>query len=134
MSTGPTANPTPLGDAAEEVVITLTGVRARGHHGVFAFERREGQEFVVDARLTVHRPSSADDLTTTVDYGGLAGALVADVERDPVDLIETLAGRLADTCLADPLVVAATVTVHKPAAPITVPFGDVAVTLTRRKQ
>ncbi len=115
------------------VTIALTGVRARGFHGVFDFERREGQEFVVDAVLDVRRPNTADELDTTVDYGGLASALVADVERDPVDLIETLAGRLAKTCLADPLVVRATVTVHKPTAPITVPFADVAVTCTRRK-
>lgn len=115
------------------VTIRLTGVRATGYHGVFDFERREGQEFVVDAELDVRRPSLDDDLATTVDYGGIADALVADVERDPVDLIETLAGRLAETCLADPLVERATVTVHKPNAPISVPFGDVTVTCTRRK-
>lgn len=123
----------PAGAPGEVVVITLTGVRATGYHGVFDFERREGQEFVVDAELHVRRPSLEDDLATTVDYGGLAAALVAGVERDPVDLIETLAGRLVDACLADPLVEQATITVHKPRAPIAVPFGDVAVTLTRRK-
>jgi dihydroneopterin aldolase len=115
------------------VTIRLLGLRATGHHGVFDFERREGQEFVVDAELDVRRPSLDDDLATTVDYGGIAGVLVANVERDPVDLIETLAGRLAETCLADPLVERATVTVHKPNAPISVPFGDVTVTCTRRK-
>lgn len=119
--------------SSELITITLTGLRATGHHGVFEFERREGQEFVVDAELLVRRPNTSDDLTTTVDYGGLASALVADVERDPVDLIETLAGRLADTCLANPLVERATVTVHKPSAPISVPFDDVTVTCTRRK-
>ncbi|MFP5416969.1 MAG: dihydroneopterin aldolase [Actinomycetes bacterium] len=117
----------------ELVTITLVGVRARGYHGVFPSERRDGQEFVVDAVLQVRRPDTADELSTTVDYGGLAEALVADVERDPVDLIETLAGRLADTCLAHPLVDEATITVHKPSAPITVPFTDVIVTCTRRK-
>ena len=115
------------------VTIRLTGVRATGFHGVFDFERREGQEFVVDAELDVRRPALVDDLATTVDYGGLADALVADVERDPVDLIETLAERLAATCLGRPFVERATVTVHKPSAPIAVPFGDVTVTCTRRK-
>lgn len=118
---------------ARRVTITLSGVSARGFHGVFASERREGQTFVADAVLTVLRPSTADDLQTTVDYGALALALVAGIERDPVDLIETLAGRLADVCLASPLVEAATITVHKPQAPITVPFGDVAVTCTKRR-
>lgn len=115
------------------VTITLTGVRARGFHGVFERERREGQEFVVDAALVVRRPGTADDLSTTVDYGGLASAIVADIERDPVDLIETLAGRLADTCLAAGPVEQVTLTVHKPSAPIPVPFADVTVTVTRRK-
>ncbi|HHX84408.1 MAG TPA: dihydroneopterin aldolase [Actinomycetales bacterium] len=115
------------------VTITLTGVRATGYHGVFDVERREGQEFVVDAELLVRRPGTEDDLATTVDYGGLASSLVADVERDPVDLIETLALRLADSCLADPLVEQATITVHKPHAPIDVPFADVTVAVTRSK-
>jgi len=115
------------------VTIRLSGVTARGHHGVFEFERREGQAFVVDAELDVRRPDDSDELDTTVDYGALAAAIAADVARDPVDLIETLAGRLADTCLANPLVERATVTVHKPEAPMPVPVADVAVTLTRRR-
>ncbi|HRL49354.1 MAG TPA: dihydroneopterin aldolase [Propioniciclava sp.] len=114
--------------------MALSGVRARGFHGVLAEERRRGQEFVVDARLDVTRTRVSDDLDTTVDYGGLAEALVADIEREPVDLIETLAARLLDTCLAAPLVSSATVTVHKPSAPIDVPFTDVAVTLSGRRR
>ena len=116
-----------------EVTIALTGIRATGYHGVFDFERRQGQGFVGGAVPAVGRPPTGGHLPTTVDYGGLASALVADVERDPVDLIETLAGRLVDTCLAHPFVVGATVTVLKPHAPITVPFPDVTVTCTRRK-
>lgn len=118
---------------AEMVTITLAGVRARGHHGVLAHERRDGQEFVVDAVLQVRRPDTRDDLATTVDYGELAGALAADIGQRPVDLIETLAGRLAELCLARPFVASAQVTVHKPSAPISVPFDDVCVTLTRSK-
>lgn len=119
--------------SAERITITLSGVSARGYHGVFESERREGQTFIADAVLTVLRPSIADDLDTTVNYGTLATDLVAAIECDPVDLIETLAGRLADVCLASPLVEAVTITVHKPQAPITVPFGDVAVTCTRSR-
>lgn len=118
---------------SERVTIALTGVRAWGHHGVLARERRDGQEFVVDAVLQVLRPSTADDLATTVDYGELAAALAADVGRRPVDLIETLAGRLADLCLARAFVTEARVTVHKPSAPISVAFADVHVTVTRSK-
>ena len=113
--------------------ITLTGLRVRGFHGVLPEERREGQEFVVDVALALDlAPAAASDaLSDTVDYGALAERLAAVVAGEPVDLIETLAGRLADTCLDDPRVTSAEVTVHKPSAPISVPFADVSVTVVR---
>ena len=115
--------------------ITLTGLRARGHHGVYDFERAQGQDFLVDVRLEVDlAPAAAsDDVADTVHYGELAGRLVEVITGEPVDLIETLARRLVDVCLADPRVDAATVTVHKPHAPIPHTFADVAVTLTRTR-
>jgi len=113
--------------------IALTGLRVRGHHGVFDFERADGQDFVVDVELEFDtRPAAAsDELTDTVHYGELAEALAAVIAGDPVNLLETLAGRLAAVCLADPRVAAATVTVHKPQAPIPLQFADVAVTIRR---
>lgn len=129
--------------AAEELVlrepreqlpctIALRGIRARGHHGVLPEERRDGQEFVVDVDLEVDASEAIarDAVGATVHYGELAEAIVAAVERDPIDLIETLAARIADVCLRQPRALVATVTVHKPAAPIPVSFDDVAVTLT----
>lgn len=113
--------------------IRLTGLRARGHHGVYDFERAQGQEFVVDAvlELDLARAAATDDVRDTVHYGELAEALVAIVTGEPVNLIETLADRLAEACVADTRVRAATVTVHKPQAPIAHTFGDVSVTLRR---
>lgn len=113
--------------------ITLTGVTATGFHGVYPDERRDGQPFVVDVvlHLDLSPAAASDDVADTVHYGELADDLVAAIERDPVDLIETLAERLAAVCLAREGVHRATVTVHKPQAPIAVPFGDVAVTVTR---
>jgi len=115
--------------------ITLTGVRAVGHHGVYPDEKRDGQEFVVDATLSLslRRAAETDDVADTVHYGELAERLVEIVEGDPVDLLETLAQRLADAVLADERVDAVTITVHKPQAPITVTFGDVAVTISRSR-
>jgi dihydroneopterin aldolase len=116
--------------------ITLTGLRVRGRHGVYDFERQQGQEFLVDAIIEFDAVQSAatDDVTDTVDYGELAERLVAVVAGEPVNLIETLAGRLVDACLVDPLVQAATVTVHKPQAPIPFKFADVAVTVRRSRR
>jgi dihydroneopterin aldolase len=115
--------------------IRLHGLRARGHHGVFDFERRDGQDFVVDVdlELDLARAAASDDVTDTVHYGELAGRLVEVVTGEPVNLIETLAERLAAVCLADARVAAATVTVHKPQAPIPHEFADVAVTVRRAR-
>ena len=78
------------------------------------------------------RPAAAiDDLQDTVDYGSLVGRVKAAVESDPVDLIETLAQRIADVCLSDHRVEWARVTVHKPDAPIEAAFADVALTILR---
>lgn len=111
--------------------IVLTGLTARGHHGVYDFERAEGQDFVVDATLELDlAPAAAsDDVRDTVHYGELADRLVTVVTGEPVNLIETLAARLVAECLADERVRAATVTVHKPQAPIPHAFQDVAVTM-----
>lgn len=113
--------------------ITLTGLRAQAHHGVFEHERREGQEFVIDvvARLDMRAAAASDELDRTVHYGVLAEQVVAAVERDPVDLIETVAERVAAVVLGHAPVVETSVTVHKPQAPITVPFDDVSVTIVR---
>jgi dihydroneopterin aldolase len=115
--------------------IKLSGLTARGRHGVFDFEREQGQDFVVDVDLELDlRPAAAsDDVTDTVHYGELAGALVEVIAGEPVNLIETLADRLAGVCLADRRVAAATVTVHKPQAPIPHEFADVAVVLRRER-
>ena len=115
--------------------ITLTGITGFGHHGVFAAERELGQPFVVDltCELDLAPAGAEDDLDQTVDYAGLAEAVVADVEGDPLDLIEALADRIARTCLRYEAVQRVQVTVHKPDAPLAVQVADVAVTLTRSR-
>jgi dihydroneopterin aldolase len=116
-------------------LIRLAGLTVRGHHGVFEFERRDGQDFIVDVELELDtRPAAAsDDLADTVHYGELAESLAAVIGGEPVNLLETLAGRLAEVCLADARVAAATVTVHKPKAPIPLTFADVAVSIRREQ-
>ena len=115
--------------------LTVTGIECFGYHGVFDREKREGQRFVVDLTLGLDTRAAAasDDLRDTVDYGSLVAAVKAAVEADPVDLIETLAQRLADVCLRDVRVEWARITVHKPDAPIEATFGDVTLTITRER-
>ena len=115
--------------------LAVRGLALHGHHGVFDFERRDGQEFVVDVVLGIDSASAAetDDLRDTVDYGTLVDQIRQAVESDPVDLIETLAQRLADVCLAHSGVQSVEVTVHKPHAPIPATFADVALTIHRSR-
>ncbi|MEU6405592.1 dihydroneopterin aldolase [Streptomyces sp. NPDC046985] len=115
--------------------VALRGLRARGHHGVFPEEREEGQTFLVDLVLGVDTRQAAadDDLAKTVHYGVVAEEVAAVVEGEPVNLIETLAERIAQVCLGHGGVQEVEVCVHKPDAPITVPFDDVTVTITRSR-
>jgi dihydroneopterin aldolase len=115
--------------------LTLTGLRATAFHGVFDHERRDGQVFIVDATVYLDLSTAArtDELSRTVHYGELAEQIVAAVERNPVDLIETVAERVAAIVLAYDAAVSTTVTIHKPSAPITVPFDDVSVKITRHR-
>lgn len=115
--------------------ISIAGLRVRGRHGVYAHERESGQEFVIDAVLWLDTgpAAAADDLSLTADYGALAGRLAEIVSGQPVDLIETLAARLAAACLQDQAVCEAEVTVHKPQAPVSQEVADIAVTIRRRR-
>ncbi len=111
----------------------LRGLEGVGHHGVLDEERVNGQPFLLDVVCEVDTRAAArsDDVADTVDYGQLARQVLAVVEGPPVNLLETLAARVADVCLQHRSVHTVEVTVHKPEAPVGVPFGDVAVTITR---
>jgi 7,8-dihydroneopterin aldolase/epimerase/oxygenase len=115
--------------------ITITGLRVYGHHGVHEHERTDGQEFVVDATvwLDLGPAGATDQLAATLDYGALAQRAAQIVGGQPCDLIETVAARIAIDVLTDQRVQAVEVTVHKPHAPIPLPFTDVSVTTHRRR-
>lgn len=116
--------------------ITLLGLRVFGRHGVFEHEKRDGQDFVVDLTLwlDLRDAVASDDLRSTVDYGELA-QLAADIVSGPSrDLIEAVAGQIADTIMGTYPANAVEVTVHKPASPIPLDFRDVAVTIRRSRK
>jgi len=117
--------------------IEIKGLRVFAHHGVFDFERQNGQDFYIDAAVWVDGDKAAfsDDLSHTVHYGDLAKGLVELAESEPVDLLETLAQRLLDYCLnfGGGIVDQAAVTVHKPNAPIPYEFADVSVSVEAKR-
>ncbi len=116
--------------------IALTGLTVFGRHGVYDHERENGQEFTIDLRLRMplNDAAASDDVADTVHYGELAEKVAEVVAGEPVNLIETLAERIAAVALTDPRVHSVTVTVHKPHAPIPLTFSDVAVTVHRARQ
>ncbi|OMH25488.1 dihydroneopterin aldolase [Tersicoccus phoenicis] len=117
-------------------LITLSGIRGRGTHGVLDAERQLGQVFTADVVLELDLTAAGrdDDLTRTVNYAEAAERVHARLTGPPVALIETLTATIAEDLLAAYPLDAVTVTVHKPAAPIPVPFDDVAVTMRRERR
>ncbi len=115
--------------------ISLVGLVATGHHGVLASERRDGQPFGADVvlHLDTRAAAAADDLALTANYVDLAARVEAILAGDPVDLIETLAQRIAEAALTLPGVEVVDVVVHKPHAPIPAAFDDVEVAIRRRR-
>ncbi len=84
--------------------------------------------------LDVSAAARSDDLADTVNYGELAQRAADVVAGPPHDLIEWVAGRIADEVLRDERISAVEVTVHKPSAPIPLTFADVAVTVYRDRR
>lgn len=115
-------------------LITLTGIHGFGYHGVFEHEVQDGQDFYVDLELHLDLSSASisDKLEETVDYGALADLVVVEITGERVQLIERLAGRIADRIKNQfPQVINIAVTVHKPSAPISAQTTDISVTITR---
>ena len=114
--------------------IKVTGIKAVGYHGVLPHEAIEGQEFTVDLVVTLDlgAASLSDDLTQTINYADLAQIAHDNIVGERVQLIERLAGRIAEEISsAYSQITSVSVTVHKPHAPVTVDFEDISVTITR---
>jgi 7,8-dihydroneopterin aldolase/epimerase/oxygenase len=116
--------------------IELRGLTVRGRHGIFGHERANGQDFVVDITVWIDLVdvTASDDLADTYDYGVLAERAAVIIAGPARNLIETVAGEIADDVMKDQRVHAVEVTVHKPQAPIPRAFADVAVVVRRSRR
>ncbi|BBX13221.1 MULTISPECIES: dihydroneopterin aldolase [Mycobacteriaceae] len=116
--------------------IELRGLKVRGNHGVFAHERADGQDFIVDITvwMDLSVAAASDALADTYDYGVLAQRAAEIIAGPAHDLIETVAAEIADEVMADARVQAVEVTLHKPHAPIPLTFADVAVVARRSRR
>jgi len=115
--------------------LVVSGIRVFARHGVLSREAEEGQDFLIDVDLGLDTrlAGGSDALGDTVDYGRLAQAVHERVAGERWNLIERVAERVAELCLADARVNSVTVTVHKPGAPLAVSFDDVSVSVTRQR-
>ena len=114
--------------------IRVNGIKAIGYHGVLPHEAIEGQEFSVDLLVTLdlRAASLSDDFTETINYADLAQIAHDNIVGERVQLIERLAGRIAEEISsAYSQITSVSVTVHKPHAPVDVNFEDISVTITR---
>lgn len=113
--------------------IRIDRLHVRGRHGVFEHERATGQDFYIDAEvwLDTRAAAGSDDIEDTLHYGHLMRALYEVALREPVDLLETLAERLAAVTFAFSGPQAVRITVHKPQAPVKLRFDDVTVSVLR---
>ena len=117
--------------------IELRGLTAHGYHGVFEQEKLAGQQFIVDVICWLDLSSAAqtDDLSLTINYAELAELAYQVITGPSFDLIEKVAGTIADQIMSRYMqLFAVEVTVHKPQAPIPREFADVAVVARRSRR
>jgi len=114
--------------------IKISGIKGFGFHGVLESERKTGQHFLIDAVITLNLQNLKDDLSKTINYSEIADAIKNNIESNPVNLIETLAERIATDILSKYVQAQAVeISVHKPGAPLNVEFSDLSVTIKKSK-
>lgn len=114
--------------------ITVSGIEFWAYHGVLESEQEQGQRFMVDVSFTMDSSCCDDEITNTVHYGELAQDIVAFCQEKSYRLIETLVNALAQHLLLRyPLIQEISLTLHKPNAPIPLPFSDVSIAVTRSR-
>jgi dihydroneopterin aldolase len=78
------------------ITVELRGLRVFGRHGVHAEERERGQDFLFDVELDVGDRGSSDRIEDAVDYGAVARTVRDASDAHAYDLLEALAGAVAD--------------------------------------
>ncbi|MCR5837945.1 MAG: 2-amino-4-hydroxy-6-hydroxymethyldihydropteridine diphosphokinase [Lachnospiraceae bacterium] len=115
--------------------IEIKGLKVFAYHGVLEKEKEEGQDFFVDATmyLDIKTPGRSDDLDDTVNYASVCELIDRFLKENRYDLIETAARQTAMEVLRKmPKIREIELSVHKPNAPIGLPFEDVTVTVREK--
>ena len=114
--------------------IQIKELEVFANHGVLKQENELGQKFVVSVDLTVDTSKAAesDDIEDAVNYVEVAELIHSETKRNTFQLIEHLAGHLAEQILLTfPLVKSLSLRIDKPWAPIRLPLKTVSVEIQR---
>lgn len=114
--------------------ILIKDLECFGYHGVNPEEKTLGHKFLITIlmRGDFTRSMETDNCYDTVDYSAVCEEVTALVAGDRLDLIETLADRIAHLLLTKyELVRSVQVEVQKPWAPVRFPMKTVSVTIDR---
>jgi dihydroneopterin aldolase len=129
------ALPTALeGDNCEMDRIALEGMVFSGRHGVRPAEREQPQEFNVDVKVDADllQAGRSDRVEDTVDYRQVYAIAKDVVEGESVQLIETLAHRIAERVLELKRVTAVSIRIAKRPESMR-PIDAAAVKITRTR-
>lgn len=113
----------------------MEGMAFSGRHGVLASERDLGARFTVDVEIEsdLEQASRSDRLEDTIDYGRAHETVRQVVEGEPCNLLEAVAGRIADRLIDEnPRLRRATVRVRK-VPPLAGEFRSVGVEISRTR-
>jgi dihydroneopterin aldolase len=116
--------------------IRLTDIALYGCHGVTPAERQVGRLFEVEVELKLDLGTAAetDDLRTTVDYVAVYEIVQRVHEAGPYQLLEAMAGRIANQIIAAFPVDEVTVRVRKPHPPVGGLVGAAEIEIRRNRE
>lgn len=115
--------------------IKIRRLEVFAYHGCEEEEKINGQIFYVDADLysDIRTPGISDNLNETVDYSKVCDYIHRFMKENRFDLIEAAAEQVTRGLLKEfPKIREIELTIHKPSAPISLPFDDVSVTVRRK--
>lgn len=115
--------------------IKITGLKIFAHHGVLPEEKKNGQDFYINARLfySMKQPGKTDDLNYAINYAQVCAFMTETFTAQSFDLIEAAAEHLCYAVLQEFCALEKIeLELCKPHAPIGLPFTDVSVNMTRQ--
>lgn len=115
--------------------LILAGMQFFGRHGVFAEEKAMGQKFIIDLEIStdLKEAVATDEIIYTMNYADIYAVVKNITTQQSFNLIEALAGAIAEQVLTEFGAEEVTVRVKKPSAPISGIFDYMGCEVTRGK-